>query len=59
VSTDLDPQIRNFFTGGRALGLYLLHFDATKKIQDDTKGFFRTKQAGRTGLGTVMREKKI
>jgi len=34
------------------------YFDATK-IQDETKGFFRTKQAGRTGLGTVMHEKKI
>ncbi len=34
------------------------YYDATK-IMDGTKGFFRTKQAGRTGLGTVMMDKKI
>jgi aldehyde:ferredoxin oxidoreductase len=34
------------------------YFDATK-IMNGTKGFFRTKQAGRTGLGTVMMDKKI
>ncbi len=34
------------------------YFDPTKHV-DGTKGFFRTKQAGRTGLGTVMIEKKI
>jgi len=34
------------------------YFDPTKHM-DGTKGFFRTKQAGRTGLGTVMKDKKI
>jgi aldehyde:ferredoxin oxidoreductase len=34
------------------------YFDPTKPI-DETKGFFRTKQAGRTGLGTVMMDKRI
>ncbi len=34
------------------------YFDPTKHV-DGTKGFFRTKQAGRTGLGTVMKAKKI
>jgi aldehyde:ferredoxin oxidoreductase len=34
------------------------YFDPTKQV-DGTKGFFRTKQAGRTGLGTVMSNKKI
>ncbi|MBU4121409.1 MAG: hypothetical protein KKA48_07635, partial [Proteobacteria bacterium] len=34
------------------------YFDPTKHV-DGTKGFFRTKQAGRTGLGTVMKDKKI
>ena len=34
------------------------YFDATKPM-DGAKGFFRTKQAGRTGLGTVMMDKKI
>jgi aldehyde:ferredoxin oxidoreductase len=34
------------------------YFDATK-IMNGEKGFFRTKQAGRTGLGTVMMDKKI
>ncbi|MBA4422358.1 MAG: hypothetical protein C0390_04540 [Syntrophus sp. (in: bacteria)] len=34
------------------------YFDPTKHV-DGTKGFFRTKQAGRTGLGTVMIDKKI
>ncbi|MBE0555901.1 MAG: hypothetical protein IH628_01605, partial [Proteobacteria bacterium] len=34
------------------------YFDPTKHI-DGTKGFFRTKQAGRTGLGTVMIDKKV
>ncbi len=34
------------------------YFDAAKPV-DGTKGLFRTKQAGRTGLGTVMMDKKI
>ena len=34
------------------------YFDPTKHL-DGTKGFFRTKQAGRTGLGTVMMDKKV
>ncbi|MFH2119533.1 MAG: aldehyde ferredoxin oxidoreductase C-terminal domain-containing protein, partial [Pseudomonadota bacterium] len=34
------------------------YFDPAKPV-DGTKGLFRTKQAGRTGLGTVMRDKKI
>ena len=34
------------------------YFDPTKPI-DETKGIFRTKQAGRTGLGTVMMNKRI
>ena len=34
------------------------YFDPTKHV-DGTKGFFRTKQAGRTGLGSVMSDKKI
>jgi len=34
------------------------YYDATKPV-NGTKGFFRVKQAGRTGLGTVMIEKKL
>ena len=34
------------------------YFDATKPV-DGAKGFFRVKQAGRTGLGTVMMDKNI
>ncbi|PKN50874.1 MAG: hypothetical protein CVU55_14835 [Deltaproteobacteria bacterium HGW-Deltaproteobacteria-13] len=34
------------------------YFDATKPV-DGTKGIFRTKQAGRTGLGSVMSHKHI
>ncbi len=34
------------------------YFDPTKHV-DGTKGLFRTKQAGRTGLGSVMSDKKI
>jgi aldehyde:ferredoxin oxidoreductase len=34
------------------------YFDPTKPV-DGTRGLFRTKQAGRTGLGSVMRDKKI
>ncbi len=34
------------------------YFDPTKPA-DGAKGMFRTKQAGRTGLGTVMMEKKL
>ncbi|MGC9976614.1 MAG: aldehyde ferredoxin oxidoreductase C-terminal domain-containing protein [Syntrophales bacterium] len=34
------------------------YFDPTKTA-DGQKGFFRTKQAGRTGLGSVMVDKKI
>ncbi|MBA4396712.1 MAG: hypothetical protein C0394_04930 [Syntrophus sp. (in: bacteria)] len=34
------------------------YYDATKPV-DGTKGIFRTKQAGRTGLGTVMMDKGI
>ena len=35
------------------------YFDVTKPAKDGTKGVWRTKQAGRTGLGSVMRDKKI
>ena len=34
------------------------YFDPTKPV-DGAKGLFRVKQAGRTGLGTVMMDKKI
>lgn len=34
------------------------YYDATKPV-DGTKGLFRTKQAGRTGLGSVMSHKNI
>lgn len=34
------------------------YFDPTKPV-DGTKGLFRTKQAGRTGLGSVMMDKGI
>ncbi|MDD5169100.1 MAG: aldehyde ferredoxin oxidoreductase C-terminal domain-containing protein [Syntrophales bacterium] len=34
------------------------YYDATKPV-DGTKGLYRTKQAGRTGLGTVMMNKRI
>jgi aldehyde:ferredoxin oxidoreductase len=34
------------------------YFDPTKPV-DGTKGLFRTKQGGRTGLGSVMMDKKI
>ncbi len=34
------------------------YFDPAKPV-DGTKGLFRTKQAGRTGLGTVMQDKKV
>ena len=34
------------------------YFDPTKSM-NGIRGFFRTKQAGRTGLGTVMMDKKI
>ncbi|HEY6072605.1 MAG TPA: aldehyde ferredoxin oxidoreductase C-terminal domain-containing protein [Anaerolineales bacterium] len=34
------------------------YYDVTKPI-DGTRGIFRTKQAGRTGLGTVMMDKMI
>ncbi len=34
------------------------YYDATKPV-DGAKGLFRTKQAGRTGLGTVMSHKHI
>ena len=34
------------------------YYDVTKPI-GGTRGIFRTKQAGRTGLGTVMMDKKI
>lgn len=34
------------------------YYDAVKPV-DGTKGLFRTKQAGRTGLGTVMSHKNI
>jgi aldehyde:ferredoxin oxidoreductase len=35
------------------------YFDVTKPAKDGSKGVWRTKQAGRTGLGSVMREKQI
>ena len=35
------------------------YFDATKPVDETTKGLFRTKQAGRTGLGSVMMHKNI
>jgi aldehyde:ferredoxin oxidoreductase len=34
------------------------YFDPAKPV-DGSKGLFRTKQAGRTGLGTIMKDKKI
>jgi aldehyde:ferredoxin oxidoreductase len=34
------------------------YYDVTKPV-DGKKGLFRSKQAGRTGLGSVMRDKKI
>lgn len=34
------------------------YYDATKPV-DGKKGLFRTKQAGRTGIGSVMRDKRI
>jgi aldehyde:ferredoxin oxidoreductase len=34
------------------------YFDPTKPV-DGTKGLFRTKQAGRTGLGSVMMAKRV
>jgi aldehyde:ferredoxin oxidoreductase len=34
------------------------YYDPTKPVQDK-KGLFRTKQAGRTGLGTVMMHKRV
>jgi aldehyde:ferredoxin oxidoreductase len=34
------------------------YYDAAKPV-DGTKGLFRTKQAGRTGLGTVMMRKNV
>jgi aldehyde:ferredoxin oxidoreductase len=34
------------------------YFDATKSM-NGVKGLFRTKQAGRTGLGTVMADKRL
>ena len=35
------------------------YFDPTKHTDGANKGLFRTKQAGRTGLGTVMMDKRI
>jgi len=35
------------------------YFDVTKPAQDGTKGVWRSKQAGRTGIGSVMRDKNI
>lgn len=35
------------------------YFDVTKPAQDGGKGVWRTKQAGRTGIGSVMRDKNI
>jgi aldehyde:ferredoxin oxidoreductase len=35
------------------------YFDATKPAKDGGKGIWRTKQAGRTGLGSVMRDKRV
>ncbi|HEY9162014.1 MAG TPA: aldehyde ferredoxin oxidoreductase C-terminal domain-containing protein [Desulfomonilia bacterium] len=35
------------------------YFDPTKPAIDGSKGIWRAKQAGRTGLGTVMADKKI
>ena len=35
------------------------YFDVTKPAQDGSKGVWRTKQAGRTGLGTVMINKNV
>jgi aldehyde:ferredoxin oxidoreductase len=35
------------------------YFDVTKPAQDGGKGVWRTKQAGRTGLGTVMINKNV
>ena len=35
------------------------YFDVTKPAQDGGRGVWRSKQAGRTGIGTVMRDKNI
>ena len=35
------------------------YYDVTKPAQDGSKGVWRTKQAGRTGLGTVMINKNV
>ncbi|MEI6306414.1 MAG: aldehyde ferredoxin oxidoreductase C-terminal domain-containing protein, partial [Deltaproteobacteria bacterium] len=35
------------------------YFDVTKPAHDGSKGVWRTKQAGRTGLGTVMINKNV
>jgi aldehyde:ferredoxin oxidoreductase len=35
------------------------YYDVTKPAQDGSKGVWRTKQAGRTGLGTVMINKGV
>jgi aldehyde:ferredoxin oxidoreductase len=35
------------------------YFDVTKPAKDGGKGVWRTKQAGRTGIGSVMRDKNL
>jgi aldehyde:ferredoxin oxidoreductase len=35
LTPELDPQVRDYFTGGRALGLYLLHKNITTQTTPD------------------------
>ena len=35
LTPELDPQVRDYFTGGRALGLYLLHKNITAQTTPD------------------------
>jgi aldehyde:ferredoxin oxidoreductase len=44
---------------GTTYGCINSHYFDPTKIMNGIKGFFRTKQAGRTGLGSVMMDKKI
>ncbi|MDD5287095.1 MAG: aldehyde ferredoxin oxidoreductase C-terminal domain-containing protein [Desulfuromonadaceae bacterium] len=60
-----DKRNMAFMTTGRgaattSFGCINSHyFDVTKPAQDGSRGVWRTKQAGRTGLGTVMIQKNI
>ncbi|MBI5484350.1 MAG: hypothetical protein HY888_07810 [Deltaproteobacteria bacterium] len=60
-----DKRTMAFMTTGRgaattSFGCINSHyFDVTKPAQDGSKGVWRTKQAGRTGLGSVMIGKNV